>query len=309
MRLATLQHSLATFVLLFGAGLCVGAVGDRSMAELIAQGKKIDGEKAIAEAIQALDEALRREPDNVEALRSRGRARALTKTGEGAMDDVNRAVELAPKSADCRFDRAMAKIYRDGNLQGAITDFDEAASLATPGWLLLNNRGFCKLRLKRYEDAAKDFEAALKQEPKRADLHQFLGECRYSLGEYETALTEYERAIALSDKPTTRLWYTAAEACYELKKYRKAIEYVTKSIGAKNLTPDEGDDWCYSMIGHCHLALGEFDLALANYDKAIEVRPSQGSYQYCRGQALSHLGRQSDADEAFAKASKLGYKP
>lgn len=309
MKLQTLTLVLLALTQLLSVCGRVHADDKQTMDELIAQGKQFRSKDELPAAIVALNEALRREPDHAHALRLRSQARLETNELDGAMQDANRAVELASDVAEGYLFRAKVRIWKDQDFTGAISDYDKAAKMAPKDWVILNNRGFAKKQLKRYEDAAKDFETAIELAPKNADLHQFLGECKYNLGEYETALKEYELGLELAENPTNRQWYTTAEACYQLRKYREAIKYVTHAIGAKNLPPDQGDDWCYNMIGHCHFALGEFQSALTNYDKAAEVRPAEGSYQHCRGLALNALGKKKEAEEAFAKASELGHKP
>jgi tetratricopeptide (TPR) repeat protein len=54
--------------------------------------------------------------------------------------------------------------------------------------------------------------------------------------------------------------------------------------------------------------LGRNEDALQAYDMAIELNPEKGGLWYSKGGVLKTLGRNSEADEAFAKAKDLGYQ-
>jgi Flp pilus assembly protein TadD len=43
------------------------------------------------------------------------------------------------------------------------------------------------------------------------------------------------------------------------------------------------------------------------FDKAVEINPQLAEAWNCKGIALKALGRNSEADSAFAKAKELGY--
>jgi len=61
---------------------------------------------------------------------------------------------------------------------------------------------------------------------------------------------------------------------------------------------------------HKNMIFTEFELnemALAAYEQAIQLAPHEASLYYHRGQALEHLGRISEAQQAYAEARHLGY--
>lgn len=53
--------------------------------------------------------------------------------------------------------------------------------------------------------------------------------------------------------------------------------------------------------------MNKYDRALEAYEKAILLRPNKGLYWFNKGDALKELGRTSEAEAAYAKASELGY--
>jgi tetratricopeptide (TPR) repeat protein len=51
-----------------------------------------------------------------------------------------------------------------------------------------------------------------------------------------------------------------------------------------------------------------YDLALRCYEKAIEINPQDADALHIKGDILKELGRTTEADAAFAKATELGYR-
>jgi len=65
----------------------------------------------------------------------------------------------------------------------------------------------------------------------------------------------------------------------------------------------------YINRGIAHRGLGQYELAIQSYDEAIRLDP-QFSYAYnSRGIAYEALGNSIQAEQDFAKAKELGYRP
>ncbi len=73
-------------------------------------------------------EAIRLQPDFIEALISRGYARRALGNREGALQDFNEAIRLRPGDALAIFGRGIARMEK-GDLDGALKDYDEAIRL------------------------------------------------------------------------------------------------------------------------------------------------------------------------------------
>lgn len=88
------------------------------------------GDVAGAEA--DLDEALRRDPRRFDAWRQRGRLRTRSNP-RGAIADYSRALELRPDLADTWVDRGLLRAV-SGDTDGARQDFESALRVAPPDW-------------------------------------------------------------------------------------------------------------------------------------------------------------------------------
>lgn len=101
-------------------------------------------------AIEAYGAILALDGNDFVALSSRGTARSSAGDAAGAVEDLNRALELRPDAINTRF-----------------------------------NRGFALTKLGRFQEALADFEAYLAKDPEDADSKHQRARCKAELGEVE----------------------------------------------------------------------------------------------------------------------------
>ena len=90
-----------------------------------------------------------------------------------------------------------AQLHRNGDLRGALREFDRVIELVPQspfGWY---NRGLVKRDRKDCSGAIADFGRALELDPGLFNAHYQRGNCLQALGEYARAVDDYTRAIAL----------------------------------------------------------------------------------------------------------------
>ena len=172
-------------------------------------------------ALQALEQALELNPDNLEAEQTRafvsqtqllveavtdvptggaGTAlrEGLTALETGALDAAqtafDRAAELAPGGLPSFYQGFIRQ--RRGDLRGAVEAY--TASLASfpepsPGQAtVLNNAGFAYFRLGRYDRAVELLTEAVAADPESSEAQLNLGLIYYDLGRFEDALAPLE---------------------------------------------------------------------------------------------------------------------
>jgi hypothetical protein len=86
-------------------------------------------------------------------------ARALPRNPEHAPRPPVASTTDAPEEARIRYERAV-QLYNDGNVEGALVEFERAYKLA-PTYRLLYNIGIIRLQLNDYAEALKAFQAYL----------------------------------------------------------------------------------------------------------------------------------------------------
>jgi tetratricopeptide (TPR) repeat protein len=88
-------------------------------------------------------------------------------------------------------------------------------------------------------------------------------------------------------------------------KYNEALGYHKKAL---NIDPKNSYAW-YNK-GLALSRLGKYKEAMEYYDKAIELDPNNGMAWYYKGQLQLELKQGKEkADQCFARARELGFKP
>jgi tetratricopeptide (TPR) repeat protein len=240
--------------------------------------------RAYDRAIEDFDKVLVIEPDNVDALVSRGDAFAQLGDLGRAMADLNRAVTLAPDKPTVLVTRGQVESRR-GNLAGA----------------------------------ARDYEAALKHDPRYAAAMINLAAIRLMQGQSGAAVELLDQAIVI-DRRNPLAFYNRGYAEFALKQYDKAIaDYsaaieieprmglaynnraLSRAIAGSDLVAALGDsDQALKLLplnlevrdtrGFIYLKLGDPALALNEYNAALTIDPNRALSLYGRGLARIRMG-------------------
>lgn len=123
--------------------------------------------------------------------------------------------------------------------------------------------------------ALSEFEAALKNNPKDADLHNDFGYCYYNRGRWVDAESMFRRAIALNEKHE-RAWNNLGMALAQQGKQDPALQAFSKVC-----SPAEAK----SNLAFVVAARGEKEEAMRLYRGALAIEPNLRSAQ----QALATL--------------------
>lgn len=147
------------------------------------------------------------------------------------------------------------------------------------------------------------FEELLKQYPKEADLHLFLGMSLLRLRDPHAAVLAIKKAIAVNPnhvEARTLLGYVELEvrgdAGAAIREYTKVIE----------LRPDLPE--AYSNLAVAQKKQGELDQAIANLNKALERKADYAAAITTRGGIYAEQGKWSEARRDFEQALKLNPK-
>jgi tetratricopeptide (TPR) repeat protein len=160
-------------------------------------------------------------------------------------------------------------------------------------------RGRLYVRMKRYREAVKDLDAAIRLEPGKAEYHYTRG---YTLGRqrlYDNALKDFDEAIRL--RPGFAEAYNGRGTVYTaLSRDAKALAEYDKSIEADGSNPLP---WANGAAVLCRMK--RYKDALRYGDKAIALDAGFAEGYYWRGAALVELKRYDEAVKALDKAMEL----
>jgi tetratricopeptide (TPR) repeat protein len=164
------------------------AVAESARAEVLMEQKDKSGSGAAAQAgIAAAEKAVALKPSSAEYHRILGalcgqaipaNVLFVMKYGRCASDEIEKAIELDPKSAEAYLSRGVGNYYRPAQLGGgfdlALKDIDKAISLDpkdADAWLW---KGIVLRKLNRNADARAAFEKSLALNPARVWAKQQL---------------------------------------------------------------------------------------------------------------------------------------
>ena len=137
--------------------------GDDSAQRYVWQGRLLQNENKLDEAISSFSKAVNRTPQLAEAYQLRGSAFKELGDYGVALEDYTHALALSPDAY--WFNRRGLTYEELKDFKNAAADYSRALEL-DPKWAVAyNNRGFVRFHLKDYASAKEDFETAIKLDP------------------------------------------------------------------------------------------------------------------------------------------------
>jgi len=220
------------------------------------------------DALEDADAVLAREPQHVLAHYLRARALIALDLPRDAIVALDRVIETVAAPAVSRTQArgvstsvTEAPATRTGQ-QGAEFGVDLADA-----YLLRANT---YATVAEWDDAARDFEAALALRPD-ADALLGLGRSRYALGQLESAREDCEAAVR------------AAQSESQVTRQAEAL----------------------SLLGEIQRLQGDHDSSLRTLDQALELEPDGAFALGTKGQVLTAVGRDDEAKQALAAALEI----
>jgi tetratricopeptide (TPR) repeat protein len=247
-------------------------------------------------AIEDFDKVLVLEPDNVEALVSRGDAFSqLGDTGR-AIADLTRAVALAPDNPIVLLARGQAEGRRH-NLAGARRDYDAVLKVDPRNAEALTNLAAVDLLQGKLQDAVRHLDRAIVIQSDNPLAFYNRGYAHFALKEYQPAIADYGEAIRLD--PTFGLAYNNRGLSRAILG-TDLVQALDDTDQALKLLPLNLD--VRETRGFVYLKLGDPALALNEYNAALTLDPNRALSLYGRGLAKIRMGDTAGGknDEAAA---------
>jgi lipoprotein NlpI len=153
-------------------------------------------------------------------------AKAALEKGDAttALEAANKAVAADPKSAEAVFARGDAYAAERKHAE-AIKDYDAALALDKTHYIALDHRGYEKFKLGLIDESIADFNAYLKQFPKKEAAHWRRGISFYYAGKYaEGAKQFFDGQVAFGADVENVFWHFLCNARKEgIEKARKEL--------------------------------------------------------------------------------------
>ncbi|MGH8705237.1 MAG: tetratricopeptide repeat protein [Burkholderiales bacterium] len=234
---------------------------------------------------------LERQPEDFDALGLLAEACFAQSRSDEALRLYDRAVELRPRDALLRYNRAtvLASLRRFAD---ALAEYDCALAAGQRDAATHINRGNMLQALARYDEALRSFERALALAPANAGAQYNRANVLRLLARHEEAVAGYDRALALDERLVEAL-LNRGIALGALGRHEEAVASHDRALA---LDPQCAD--AHFNRGNALRALARDEAALASYDRALALRPAHPDGHWNRAWALLALG---DFERGFAE--------
>jgi tetratricopeptide (TPR) repeat protein len=239
--------------------------------------------------------------DDADALARRGAAAIASGNYERALEDLNRACELAPEVADYFYARARLHVTMR-QAQPALADLDKTLSLDPTlhealfrrAWVhaVMGNRAAAQADLTRLDAALPPSSTV------RADMAQMytgFGQATEALRQFDQWVSNHPRDARLASVLNERCWMRARlniELPLALEDCKQAVDM------------DDGAAAYRDSLGWTYLRLGDWARAKRAFDAAIKLAELPFSF-YGRGLAQLQLKNTASGEQDLAAARKL----
>ena len=148
-----------------------------------------------------------------------------------ALESFNRAVELYQDYYQAFSERADVNVSQR-KLEEAATDFDRALKINAHYGPALRGLGYCKLEQKEFADAIELFEKSISADPNNANTHLLMGIANLELDRREPARDALQKALSFDTQPVPRAHIYLANLYARERQYLQAADELHKYIEA-----------------------------------------------------------------------------
>lgn len=216
------------------------------------------------------------QPNAQLAFLNRGGIRKEQGNLKGALSDFNKAIKLKPEDYKANSNRGA--VYTDlGEHAKALNDYQKADRLKPNNPDILGNFGYSQLKTGQFNEAIKTLTQSLKINNNNAEVLTNLGTAKYSLGNLHEAIVDYGKAIEI-DPDYLNAHFNLGLAWLNLGDFPRAINSFNKTILLK---PDYSE--AYSNLAIAWSRSGNMENALKNYNNALDLNPSNYEVYLNRG--------------------------
>ncbi len=258
-----------------------------------------------AEAVEEIKRALRLAPNSDDGYIRLGHAYAATGQTEAALAAYKKAVELNPYYWYNH--KQLGGAYADiGNNREALKEFQRQIDLNPKEWSGYNNIGAIYSLEGRWKDCIPYLEKAIELHP-AFDSYSNLGSAYYELGRYPEAIQMYEKAVQLSGNSTVAL-RNLAQAYRRAGKEQQAFSTYDRAITAayNQLQVNPQNAEVMGTLAMCYAGKGDLERAEQLIERARSIDGSDGGLMYDEAVVLSLQGRLPDALASLQRALQNG---
>jgi predicted O-linked N-acetylglucosamine transferase (SPINDLY family) len=239
-------------------------------------------------ALACYDEALKRQPDLLEALYNRGIILLMRSRPAEALASFERSLAVNPHF-DLSYNNRGVALRALGRKEEAIASFGRALAIDPNSPNALHNRAETLMSSGRFPEAIRDFDELVRQRPADAAMWNRRGEALLRSGQPERALESFERAERLQPHDLLAL----NQRGYVLIEQRRLTDALATFEKMLSIAPQDFN--AHNGRGLALRRLGRLEEALRSFDQALQLRPDSPEALSNRGTVLMLLRRDEEA--------------
>lgn len=228
------------------------------------------------------------------------------------------------------------KLYQNGDIEGAIAEFQAAIHIDPGNVNVRNSLGVCYGTMALYDKALEAFKQAIQLDPKEA-MALYNAGLVYMLQDRKDEALEYFLEADSKEDGIFEVALHIGKLYLEMKKLEQGKRFLEKAI---KIRPESGI--AYRYLGECYIAMNRIDEAILAYKSAIrknpndadslsalgylfdlqgenpeitaifcqqsvDISPDNGLFRYRLGNLYLKRNQLDDALEQFQKADELGH--
>ncbi|MCW9000676.1 MAG: tetratricopeptide repeat protein, partial [Kangiellaceae bacterium] len=258
------------------------------------------------QAIQLLEIALSKNPNNVDTLLEFGQTYRLLQDLEKCEEYLLLAIELQPGNAKIYNQLGLAYLFF-GAIDRAKNMFEKTIELDPNNISGFNNLGTLYMFETKFEQADFYFRRSIELDPK-ASTYSNRASVLYYLGRFEEALPYYQRVVSLSDTDHFN-WSSLADCYLQLGNDVKANEAYANAIkhAEAELKNSPKDITTLNMLGYYYARVGEIEKAKSYRDLSLASSPEDMYIYYYASLINMILGEKDKAISDLQTAVNKGF--
>src|SRR6266550_1805395 len=214
---------------------------------------------------------------------------------DGAIADFDRAAELDPKNDAPYYNRAQAKRLKN-DTAGAIADYTKAIELGSTNPAAYNNRGNARVENKDRDGAIADYTRAIELKPDYARAYYNRAILKKEKGDKAGAAADFKRARQLDPQLVSE------------ESSADSIDHGIAKGNEKESPASAGTVEDFFNRAGAKKAAGDLDGAIADYNRAIQLDPKDAAIYNNRGLAKQAKGDFNAAIADFNRGIELNPK-
>lgn len=211
--------------------------GDASAVEWNNRGNQLYRLGQFDQALEALNQAVRLNPNAHTAWYDRGNVLFALKRSVAALESYDRAIQLKPDSYNVWRDRGVLLAVLN-KFDAALGSFDRATELKPDDYVVWYMRGnLLNKNLRNYENAILSYNRSLVINPNFADAWMGIGKALHEQTRYDAALAAFKRALQL-DPNLAVAWILQGQTLNAVGRRQDAIASWQRALQLRPNDPD-----------------------------------------------------------------------